>query len=206
MVDKYASMTELFQHTSAQLDWNIEAMNRDSQVLVAAIHGGAIEKGTSEITQLIAQLGGFDFYSFNAIRPNKNHELHVTANHFDDPLLLSMVKTKEHALSIHGCMGDKPEIYIGGKDNAYIAHIRSKLTALGVIVKDAPAPIAGKHADNFVNQSKRQQGVQLELTVAFRKAMFKNRQFKEQDRVNRDNWAPFMYQIAQALVDIYQGE
>ncbi|MCD8837974.1 poly-gamma-glutamate hydrolase family protein [Staphylococcus arlettae] len=206
MVDKYTSMTELFQQTSAQEDWEIETINRDSHVLVAAIHGGAIERGTSEIAQLIAQLGGYDYYSFNAIRPNKNHELHVTANHFDDPLLLSMVREKEHALSIHGCMGDKPEIYIGGKDSTYIERIKSKLTAQGVVVKDAPSPIAGKHAYNFVNQSKRQQGIQLELTVAFRKALFKNRQFKEQDRVNKDNWAPFMYQIAQALVEVYQYE
>lgn len=34
----------------------------DSQVIISAIHGGAIEPGTTEIADLTAQKGDFDYF------------------------------------------------------------------------------------------------------------------------------------------------
>ena len=49
MVDQFASITELMEHTIEGKDWEIITTNRDSEILVTAVHGGAIERGTSEL-------------------------------------------------------------------------------------------------------------------------------------------------------------
>ena len=38
-------------------------------------------------------------------RFKKKHaeDLHVTSSHYNDPTLLNMVKSKDYAVSIHGC-------------------------------------------------------------------------------------------------------
>lgn len=116
MVDQFASITELMEHTQEGKDWEIATTNRDSNILVTAVHGGAIERGTSELAQLIAEEGSFNYYTFKAIRRNHNDALHVTSSHFDEPILHDMVKNSSSVLSIHGCNGKHSKVYIGGQD------------------------------------------------------------------------------------------
>jgi phage replication-related protein YjqB (UPF0714/DUF867 family) len=57
MVDKYQSMTQLFQFNQEYEDYCIECVDNASTNLITAVHGGAIERGTSELAQLIARKG-----------------------------------------------------------------------------------------------------------------------------------------------------
>ena len=98
-----------------------------STTLITAIHGGAIERGTTEIAQLISEQGDHSFYSFKGIRNNKNNELHVTSRHFNEPKLAQMVSDHHNIVSLHGCMGDVPEVYIGGRDFELASEIKSQL-------------------------------------------------------------------------------
>lgn len=200
MVDRFMSMSELIDQTEEHKDWQILYNNGDANSIITAVHGGAIERGTSEIAQLISELGDYSFYTFKGIRKNKNHELHVTSKHFDEPILNELVPTHESVVSLHGCMGDEVAVYIGGKDFELSFEMKQQLEKIGITVKPAPAHIAGMQTENFVNKGKRDAGVQLELTVAFRKKCFKNNKYNLQDRENRENWSTFMYSFSTAIV------
>lgn len=200
MVDRFMSMSELIDQTEEHKDWQILYNNGDANSIITAVHGGAIERGTSEIAQLISELGDYSFYTFKGIRKNKNHELHVTSKHFDEPILNELVPTHESVVSLHGCMGDEVAVYIGGKDFELSFEMKQQLEKIGITVKPAPAHIAGMQTENFVNKGKRDAGVQLELTVALRKKCFKNNKYNLQDRENRENWSTFMYSFSTAIV------
>ncbi|MCG7339590.1 poly-gamma-glutamate hydrolase family protein [Staphylococcus sp. ACRSN] len=200
MVDKFNSMTELISKTTKGIDWEIITKNRSNPIIVTAVHGGAIERGTSELAACLSELGNFKYYTFKGVRKNKNNELHVTSRHFNEPVLVEMIQSSQQAISIHGCMGDYPEVYIGGRDKNLIQAIKTELNRINVIVKDAPRHISGLHADNFVNCCTNGEGVQLELTVALRKRFFKNRKYALKDREDKSNWDDFMYQFSNAIM------
>ncbi|UQW80567.1 poly-gamma-glutamate hydrolase family protein [Staphylococcus edaphicus] len=199
MVDKFKSMTELITETTEHRDWEIQTMNCNSSTLITAIHGGAIERGTTEIARLISEQGEHSFYTFKGIRNNKNNELHVTSRHFDEPKLTQMVSSHQSIVSIHGCMGDVSEVYIGGRDFELASEITKELEKINIIVKPAPSHISGMHMDNFVNGCLKKAGVQLELTVALRKKYFKNNKYNLKDRENRENWSQFMNSFSSAI-------
>ncbi|MBM2658914.1 poly-gamma-glutamate hydrolase family protein [Staphylococcus pseudoxylosus] len=199
MVDKFKSMTELITETTEHREWEIQTASKKSTTLITAIHGGAIERGTTEIAQLISEQGDHSFYSFKGIRNNKNNELHVTSRHFDEPQLAQMVSSHHNIISLHGCMGDVPEVYIGGRDFELASEIKSQLEKVNIIVKPAPSHISGMHMDNFVNAGQKNAGVQLELTVALRKQYFNNNKYNLNDRENRQNWSQFMYVFSTAV-------
>lgn len=64
MTDKYNSMSELEAETTENSDWEIVTRDLDSQVIITAIHGGGIEPGTTEIADLTAQKGEYDYFFF----------------------------------------------------------------------------------------------------------------------------------------------
>lgn len=201
MIDQFMSMSELIDHTEEHKDWQILYNERVAKSLITAVHGGAIERGTSEIAQLISEIGGYSFYTFKGIRKNKNHELHVTSKHFDEPILNELVPTHKAVVSLHGCMGDDVALYIGGKDLELSYEITQQLQKIGIKVKPAPAHIAGMQTENFVNKGKRDAGVQLELTVALRKQCFKNNKYNLHDRENRENWSQLMFSFSTAIAN-----
>ncbi|HLR19591.1 MAG TPA: poly-gamma-glutamate hydrolase family protein [Staphylococcus sp.] len=200
MVDQFKSMTELMTYTSESVDWEIHTRQTEQPVIITAVHGGAIERGTTELAQAISESGNYNYYTFKGVRRNKNNELHVTSRHFDEPKLMQMVNDNRYAISVHGCMGDKPEVYIGGKDQKLIHHIKSQLSKIDVAAKDAPAHISGIHDDNFVNCCQHKAGVQLELTARLRKDLFKNKKYNLNDRENRGNWSYLMDSFSNAIV------
>lgn len=204
MVDKYKSMTQLFQYNQENEDFSIELIDNSSPNLITAVHGGAIERGTTELAQLIARKGGFSFYTFKGCKRNKNNELHVTSRHFDDPQLLQLVPGKKQVLSIHGCNGTNEAIYLGGLDEALKAKLSQAFNDIGVTAAPAPRHISGMDKDNFVNQGETSQGVQLEITAALRKKLFKNNKFNLVNRENEDNWSPLMHLLADTCVNILE--
>ncbi|NQD97472.1 poly-gamma-glutamate hydrolase family protein, partial [Staphylococcus xylosus] len=75
MTDKYNSMSELEAETIEHSDWEIVSRYLDSQVIITAIHGGGIEPGTTEIADLTAQKGKYDYFSFKGTKSKGNEDL-----------------------------------------------------------------------------------------------------------------------------------
>lgn len=202
MVDKYNSMTQLFQYNKENEDWYIDLTDNSSPIVITAIHGGAIERGTTELARLIARQGNFSFYTFKGIKKNNNNELHVTSRNFDEPKLQQLVTQKSHVLSIHGCNGTEECIYIGGRDEDTKNKLTQAFKDISIDAAPAPSHLSGIHKENFVNQGTKLQGVQLEITVALRKKLFNNNKFNLTSREDESNWSPVMDKLAQACIEV----
>ena len=197
--DYYTSMTQLERETKEGIDWKKETRDQGNQVLIVAPHGGNIEQGTSELTKLLAQQGGYDYFSFEATRPSNNTQLHVTSTHYDDPTLHQMVEGRSATISIHGAKGDDPIVFLGGAKSDLRDEIQSQLESRGFTVQVPPEYLGGLNENNFINKNENSTGVQLELTISLRKALFNNQDMSTSSRKNEDNWSPLMYQFADAL-------
>ena len=197
--DYYTSMTQLERETKEDIDWKKETRDQGNQVLIVAPHGGNIEQGTSELTKLLAQQGGYDYFSFEATRPSNNTQLHVTSTHYDDPTLHQMVEGRSATISIHGAKGDDPIVFLGGAKSDLRDEIQSQLESRGFTVQVPPEYLGGLNENNFINKNENSTGVQLELTTSLRKALFNNQDMSTSSRKNEDNWSPLMYQFADAL-------
>lgn len=197
--DYYTSMTQLERETKEGIDWKKETRDQGNQVLIVAPHGGNIEQGTSELTKLLAQQGGYDYFSFEATRPSNNTQLHVTSTHYDDPTLHQMIEGRAATISIHGAKGDDQIVFLGGAKSDLRDAIQSQLESRGFAVQVPPEYLGGLNEDNFINKNENSTGVQLELTTALRKALFINQDMSTTSRKNENNWSPLMYQFADAL-------
>jgi len=172
-----------------------------SDVTVLSIHGGRIERWTSEISAELASLYGWSHYDFNAHLlengacralatdgnpSNDNNEvLHVTATHFDHAEALTLVGAHPDAVSIHGCGAscDAATICVGGANTLQVAGFNayfSQYSYLSGAVEAATVPsadplcgsnLAGVHEDNIVNRTSTDQGLQLEMSLDVRSAL-----------------------------------
>jgi phage replication-related protein YjqB (UPF0714/DUF867 family) len=96
-------------------------------VIVLAIHGGRIEKGTDQLAKAIAQ-DDHSYYIFNALiyedsNNDGRNDLHLTSTHFDEPTALKMTTQKHKVVSIHGAAGDDPIVYMGGRNKDLMNNI-----------------------------------------------------------------------------------
>ncbi|WP_436861746.1 poly-gamma-glutamate hydrolase family protein [Staphylococcus caeli] len=199
--DYYKSMTDLYNDTKEGIDWKKDTRDSGSRVLIVAPHGGNIEQGTTELTKLVADDGNYDYFSFEAIRPSNNTQLHVTSTHYDDATLHEMIEDRTATISIHGAQGDEPSVYLGGAKSPLRDAIQSQLENKGFVVKVPPEYLGGANSNNFINKVDGSTGVQLELTTALRKAFFKDGNSSTAARKNIDNWTTTMYDFATALND-----
>ena len=200
MNDKYNSMSELEAKTTENNDWEIVTRNLGSQVIIAAIHGGGIEPGTTEIAALTAKKGEYDYFSFKGTKSKGNEDLHVTSRNYDQSVLIEMIKNKTNAVAIHGCDGDGNIIYIGGKDQKLIHEMTKQFEQLNINVEQEPEHISGAHDDNIINCCKTGAGVQLELTPDLRKMCFNNQKYNKKSREDKHNWSQFMDEFTTAIV------
>lgn len=199
--DTYRSMSELFAHTTEGKDWVKERSNRNSNVLIIAPHGGNIEKGTTDLTKLIADKGNYDYYAFNAIRDYKNNELHVTSTNYDDQDLINSNYNRDISIAIHG-MSDAQyynTVLVGGRNFRLMDLISQELKGLNYIVKEPTGYLAGRDKRNVVNFNKNGMGIQLEITRDIRKSFFKDGNDLAKARKDVNNWTPEMDNFATAI-------
>ncbi|OHO40500.1 hypothetical protein HMPREF2586_01160 [Staphylococcus sp. HMSC034G07] len=197
--DYYKSMTELYKDTTEGIDWKKDTRNVGKSVLIVAPHGGNLEQGTSELTKLVANNGDFDYFSFEAIRPSNNTQLHVTSTNYDDATLHEMIQDRTATISIHGAQGEEQLVYLGGYQSPLRDAIQSQLELKGFVVKIPPEYLGGLSNANFINKVEESTGVQLELTTALRKAFFKDEDTSTASRKKIENWTTTMYDFAEAL-------
>lgn len=150
------------------IDYQIEVNETDSNVTVVAIHGGKIEKGTTEIAYALASHNNYNYYSFLGLKSTDNFALHVPSDKFGESVALKMISGSKSTLSLHGCTGAKEFTYIGGRDTELANKLKESLTEHGFTVKDAPKELAGVSPDNIVNKDIDERGVQIEISEGLR--------------------------------------
>ncbi len=91
MRDKYRCFSDLLASEQEGRAYKHKLMDRDSDIVVIAPHGGGIEQGTSEIAEAVAG-EEFSLYCFNGIKRMGNEKLHITSTLFDELSCVDLVK------------------------------------------------------------------------------------------------------------------
>lgn len=174
-------------------DYTVTVSNVGAPVTVLSIHGGGIEAYTSGITSALANLYGFNRYDFNAhgmtrcLKGDSNMGvLHITATHFDDSRLVSLLASSSNAVAIHGYADSrgyaKGVMCVGGANSAarstFIAQVNSSASLWSMYALtpvNAPSAgggacgdLAGTASTNIVNRTSSGGGLQLELGKGLR--------------------------------------
>lgn len=174
--DTYSNFNALKAHNKVNVDYKIVSNDTSSSTAVIAIHGGNIERETTEIASAVANQGSLDYYSFEGLKANSS-SLHITATHFDEPTARILVAKSTKTLSIHGCYGTSQALTnLGGLDTALGKKIQSNLQTAGFKVVRSPGNIGGTASGNICNRNMIHKGVQLELSVPLRNQLAKNSQ------------------------------
>jgi phage replication-related protein YjqB (UPF0714/DUF867 family) len=187
--DKYRNFACLQREKKEGEDYSITTIKRKTPITIFAIHGGKIERGTSELAKSIAA-DTFNLYLFEGILPKENFkELHITSNNFDEPRALDLAASSYDCLSIHGFADKKKErICLGGLNFFLLEKVAEALSQL-------PEPLEtdlfcknleGKGETNIVNRCKNR-GVQLEFSSKLRlRFSVDNNRFEEITNVLRE--------------------
>jgi len=173
-MDTYRHYAHLAEKEKEGTDYRVRVFARQNATLaIIAPHGGAIEKGTSEIALAIAS-DDFSCVLFEGIKPNKNGVLHITSGNFDEPRCCSIVGKARQTLAIHGEKNpDEKVVFLGGKDYKLGSRIQASLEQNGFVVKIHPSAwLQGTDSANVCNRNLSGAGVQLELTEALRSTFF----------------------------------
>lgn len=101
-------------HETEGQDYLIEAMDRGSDTLILAIHGGKIQSYTSELTKAVAA-SQFNYYLFEGIKRMNNEDLFITSTRFDESQALALVDSSDVCTTLHGFdeSGEKQVTMVG---------------------------------------------------------------------------------------------
>lgn len=171
-METYQSFRQLSAHERESVDFVIECRTTDSPYAILAPHGGNIEPGTCTIAGAIAGMD-HSFYGFKGIKPAGNRRLHLTSSLFDEPRALEIANRAEVVLTVHGCQGTTPMLFLGGRHQLLAAELLGGLGAADIPA--APAPdrgLQGYHPHNLCNRGRSGRGVQFELSRGLREALF----------------------------------
>ncbi len=137
-------------------DYTVGAYDIGSDTTILALHGGGIERGTSELVEALNGCGKYNTYLFEGLKPADNGSLFLRAIDFDEPTAVSMVQNSDYTLSIIGAAGDDETTYIGGQNKLLAELIKLHLMTKGYQVQSFGFPdrIAGVMDSNIVNQNK----------------------------------------------------
>jgi phage replication-related protein YjqB (UPF0714/DUF867 family) len=162
MADRYSSFFELAANERFGVDYRIRVLDRGSETVILAPHGGWIEPATSEIAEAIAG-ADISFYAFEALRNGPHGDFHITSHRFDEPEAVALVGRCWTAVAIHGRRNDGSDaVWLGGR----ATNIRD---AVGASLRDAGFQaelnerLSGLEGANICNRTRSGAGVQLEL-------------------------------------------
>lgn len=161
---------ELLRHPGV-----IEESQLRSRFGFLAFHGGSLERGTAEVADAAAALGGASLY---AVRQPEDLRWHIPSALIDPRLSPAFTEFLDHVelvVSIHGYgrKGYSNVVLIGGRN-------RELASSAAAVLRDAvpshrfvddlhaiPPTLRGLHPDNPVNLS-RGGGIQIELPPSLR--------------------------------------
>ena len=170
-MDTYSCYNKLAASEREGLDYRVRWRAGRSRYLLIAPHGGWIERGTEFLADAVAA-DLHAFYAFSGLAPRCSR-LHITSDNFDEPRALALAESAASVISIHGARGAERCIYFGGLDMQLRARLRQTLENVGLPTRDEPSPSRqGRGRTNICNRGRRKRGVQIELPVGMRKALF----------------------------------
>lgn len=151
----YSSFADLYASEEAT-DYAIKATDRGKATTILALHGGGIERGTSELVEALKGYGKYNTYVFEGLKATDNGSLFLRATDFDEPTATKLVKNSDYTVSVIGAAGDDEVTYIGGQNKLLAEIIRLHLITKGYRVKTLSVPdrIAGVMNSNIVNKNK----------------------------------------------------
>lgn len=137
-------------------DYTIKTTDLGSETTILALHGGGIERGTSELVEALNGYGKYNTYLFEGLKVTDNGSLFLRAINFDEPTAVSLVQDSAYTLSVIGATGDEEITYIGGQNKLLAELIRLHLINKGYKVETLSVPerIAGVMDSNIVNKNK----------------------------------------------------
>jgi len=137
-------------------DYTIKTDDIGSDTTILGIHGGGIEKGTSELVEALSGYGKYNTYLFEGLKSAGNGSLFIKAINFDEPTAVSLVNKSDYTVSVIGAAGDGEVTYIGGQNKMLAELVRLHLNARGYNVQTLSIPnrIAGIMNSNIVNKNK----------------------------------------------------
>ncbi|MEV5973881.1 poly-gamma-glutamate hydrolase family protein [Streptomyces sp. NPDC051921] len=181
--DTYVSNTDLYTSTAdpvkegtdygrryrrhEQLDRYLSKPSSPPRTAVMAIHGGQIERGTSELCLAIAGYnpadvesalvteGLYDYWMFEGMRSENNRALHVSSVNCDDHVAVGIAASHLNVLSLHGCqygqlgmpepaiwpsVADPKLVVVGGLNQVFREALVKELNTAGFPAVDAFAP------------------------------------------------------------------
>lgn len=177
----YSSFAELYAAEEAA-NYTIKANDIGSNTTILALHGGGIERGTSELVEALNGNGKYNTYLFEGLKAADNGSLFLRAINFDEPTAVNLVQDSDYTLSVIGAAGDDEITYIGGQNKILAELIRLHLINKGYNVKtlSLPESIAGIMDSNIVNKNKlfndnyQIGGVQIALSKGLRDKLVSN--------------------------------
>jgi phage replication-related protein YjqB (UPF0714/DUF867 family) len=173
-MDKYRNFQELKRHEREGTDYEICIRKGSSGIAVIAPHGGGIEPGTLDIANRVAGKE-HTFYCFKGVKMSGNVDLHITSDNFDEPEGTRIAEEAELVLAIHGCMGNKDIIFVGGKDGDFKRILLNSITQAGFEAKESDRPgLKGIKSANICNRGRSGKGGQVEISESLRGKMFDN--------------------------------
>ncbi|MCY7784889.1 MULTISPECIES: poly-gamma-glutamate hydrolase family protein [unclassified Bacillus (in: firmicutes)] len=185
MKDMYKSFAAL---SASESEYRIIYEEKNgSEYIVLGPHGGRIEPGVSELVRAFSDQ--CSIYLFEGVKQRNNRSLHLTSTCFDEPLAVEKVNAHHYALAIHGYHDPKtPHTLVGGADRQKAKLICERLNEAGFSAKliNEKDRLAGVHPKNIVNRTKREKGLQLEISTAQRKALFSNFGCRDQSYTQND--------------------
>ena len=169
MKQRFNSFSELSCEKTEGKDYAITVQEiAGSKVAIIAPHGGSIEPKTLEIAQKVAA-NDYHFYAFEGLASNSSYfDLHVESHHFDEPRCIELVKKTDTTLTIHGCQGREPVIYLGGKDEKQKRSLADAFNKAGIKALTTGHIYKGTHPQNICNRNRQKKGVQLEFSRGLR--------------------------------------
>jgi phage replication-related protein YjqB (UPF0714/DUF867 family) len=171
MNHSYQSFKELAEGEVEGQDYRIRVSLRHSPVLVMAPHGGKIEPGTSEVAEAISG-ADYSFYSFEGLKPDGNHMLHIESHLFDEPHALKVAGEADVVITVHGQLDQRDEfVMVGGLHASLCSEIRRQLEAFGFKTRPPTEGLSGIDPMNICNRGRSKYGVQLEISRKVRDSL-----------------------------------
>lgn len=170
MADRYNSFIDLAANERLDIDYRIRVLDRGSEAVILAPHGGWIEPETSEIAEAIAGTV-FSFYAFEALKNAPHGHFHITSHRFDEPKAVALVGRSWTAIAVHGRRdGENDAVWLGGR-------AIGQRDAVGASLRDAGfkaelnKSLPGMEGTNICNRTRSRKGVQLELPRRLRRQL-----------------------------------
>jgi phage replication-related protein YjqB (UPF0714/DUF867 family) len=171
-LDRYRCFAELQKNETRGEDYRIFVRKGVSGIAVMAPHGGGIEFGTDQVAGAIAQ-PEHTFWAFKGIKKTGNRILHITSTRFDVPEALKIALSSQTVITLHGCHGEAPVVYVGGRHAGLKRCLHLALSNAGFDARFSTKPgLKGESPFNLCNRCGTGGGVQLEISTGLRKSMF----------------------------------